>query len=101
MIRKFYKGRQDQYLQGFRDRIESGIIDPDDAGYKEFCNADANEFMSSRGEEVLKCIKCYVNQRSNEILDAVNDKKCTKEKAKVQLEVLKYVLEAGEEDSLK
>ena len=100
-IRKFYKGRQDQYLEGFRERIESGDIDPDDPGYKEFCNNDAKEFMSSRGGEALKFIKSYVDQRSNEILDAVNDKKCVKGKAKVQLEVLKYVLEAGEEDSLK
>jgi len=100
-IRKFYKGRQDQYLEEFRERIESGEIDPDDPGYKELCNEDAKEFMSSRGGEVLKFIQGYVDQRSNEILDAVNAKKCVKGKAKVQLEVLKYVLEAGEEDSLK
>jgi hypothetical protein len=100
-IRKFYKGRQDQYLEGFREKIESGEIDPDDPGYKELCNEDAKEFMSSRGGEVLKFIRGYVDQRSNEILDAVNAKKCVKGKAKVQLEVLKYVLEAGEEDSLK
>lgn len=100
-IRKFYKGRQDQYLEGFRERLESGEIDPDDPGYKEFCNNDAKEFMSSRGGEALKFIKSYVDQRSNEILDAVNDKESTKGRAKVQLEVLKYVLEAGEEDSLK
>ena len=100
-IRKFYKGRQNQYLEGFREKIESGEIDPDDPGYKEICNEDAKEFMSSRGGEVLKFIRGYVDQRSNEVLDAVNAKKCTKGKAKVQLEVLKYVLEAGEEDSLK
>jgi hypothetical protein len=49
----------------------------------------------------LEFIKEYVDQRSSEILDAVSDKKCPKGKAKVQLEVLKYVLLAGEEDSLK
>ena len=100
-IRKFYKGRQNQYLEGFREKIESGEIDPDDPDYKEICNEDAKEFMSSRGGEVLKFIQSYVDQRSNEVLDAVNAKKYVKGKSKVQLEVLKYVLEAGEEDSLK
>jgi len=100
-IRKFYKGRQDSYLEEFRDRIESGEIDPDDPGYKDFCNRDAKEFMSTRGSKVLEFIKEYVDQRSNEILDAVSNKKCPKGKGKVQLEVLKYILEAGEEDSLK
>jgi len=61
-IRKFYKGRQDQYLEGFRERIESGDIDPDDPGYKEFCNNDAKDFMSSRGGEALKFIKSYVDR---------------------------------------
>jgi hypothetical protein len=100
-IRKFYKSRQDEYLEEFRQRIESGEIDPDNPDYKEFCNEDAKVFMSSRGSKVLEFIKEYVDQRSSEILDAVSSKKSTKGKAKVQLEVLKYVLEAGEEDSLK
>lgn len=100
-IRKFYKGRQDEYLEDFRQRIESGEIDPDDSNYKEFCNQDAKEFMSTRGSKVLEFIKEYVDQRSSEILDTVSSKKCPKGKGKVQLEVLKYVLLAGEEDSLK
>lgn len=100
-IRKFYKGRHDEYLKEFRQRIKSGEIDPDGPDYKEFCNQDAKEFMSTRGSKVLEFIRCYVDQRSNEILDAVSSKKLSRGKAKVQLEVLKYVLEAGEEDSLK
>jgi hypothetical protein len=100
-IKQFYKGRQDSYLEEFKQRIESGEIDPDDPDYKEFCNKDAKEFMSSRGSKVLEYIRSYVDQRSSEILDAVSNKKCPKGKAKVQLEVLKYILEAGEEDSLK
>jgi len=100
-VRKFYKKRQDAYLKEFRERIESGEIDPDDSNYKEFCNKDAEMFMSTRGSKVLEFIRRYVDQRSNEILDAVSSKKCPKGKGKVQLEVLKYVLEAGEEDSLK
>jgi hypothetical protein len=100
-IKKFYKERQDDYLEEFRQRIESGEIDPDSNDYKEFCNQDAERFMSTRGSKMLEFIKSYVDQRSSEILDAVSDKKCPKGKAKVQLEVLKYVLLAGEEDSLK
>ena len=100
-IRKFYKGRQDLYLEEFKQRIESGEIDPDDPNYKSFCNQDAKEFMSTRGSKVLEFVKGYVDQRSNEVLDAVSDKKLTKGKAGVLLEVLKYILEAGEEDSLK
>lgn len=100
-IRKFYKSRQDEYLEEFRQRIESGDIDPDDPDYKEFCNEDAKRFMSTRGSKVLEFIRDYVDKRSSEILDAVSSKKFPKGKAKVQLEVLKYVLLAGEEDSLK
>ena len=100
-IKEFYRSRQDDYLEEFRQRIESGEIDPDSPDYKEFCNRDAEEFMSTRGSKVLDFIKTYVDQRSNIILDAVSVKKCPKGKAKVQLEVLKYILEAGEEDSLK
>lgn len=100
-IKKFYKGRQDLYIKEFKERIESGDIDPDASDYKEFCQEDAKQFLSTRGSKVLEFIRQYVDQRSNEILDAVSSKKCPKGKAKVQLEVLKYVLEAGEEDSLK
>lgn len=100
-IKKFYKGRQDLYIKEFKERIESGDIDPDASDYKEFCQEDARQFLSTRGSKVLEFIRQYVDQRSNEILDAVSNKRCPKGKAKVQLEVLKYVLEAGEEDSLK
>jgi hypothetical protein len=100
-IRNFYKARQNEYLDEFRQRIENGEINPDDPDYREFCNKDAEEFMSSRGSKVLGFVKEYVDKRSNEILDAVSDKKLVKGKAGVQLEVLKYILEAGEEDSLK
>lgn len=100
-IKKFYKGRQDLYIKEFKDRIESDDIDPDASDYKEFCQQDAKVFLSTRGSKVLEFIREYVDQRSNEILDAVSNKKCPKGKAKVQLEVLKYILEAGEEDSLK
>jgi hypothetical protein len=100
-IKEFYKKRQDDYLEEFRQRIESGEIDPDSPDYKEFCNRDAEGFMLTRGSKVLDFIKEYVDQRSNIILDAVSVKKSSKGKAKVQLEVLKYILEAGEEDSLK
>jgi hypothetical protein len=100
-IKNFYKGRQDLYLEEFKSRIESGEVDPDALDYKEFCQEDAKRFLSTRGSKVLEFIREYVDQRSNEILDAVSNKKCPKGKAKVQLEVLKYVLEAGEEDSLK
>ena len=100
-IRKFYKSRQDEYIKEFRQRIESGEIDPDDSDYKEFCNEDAKKFILTRGSKVLNFIKEYVDTRSNEILDAVSDKKLIKGKAGIQLEVLKYILLAGEEDSLK
>lgn len=100
-IKKFYKDRQDLYIKEFKNRIESGEIDPDATDYKEFCQEDAKVFLSTRGSKVLEFVKQYVDQRSNEILDAVSNKKCPKGKAKVQLEVLKYVLEAGEEDALK
>jgi DNA repair photolyase len=100
-IKQFYKDRQDSYLEEFKQRIEFGEIDPDDPDYKDVCNRDAKEFMSSRGSKVLEFIRSYIDQRSSEILDTVSAKKCPKGKAKVQLEVLKYVLLAGEEDSLK
>jgi hypothetical protein len=100
-IKKFYKGREDKYFEQFREKIESGEVDPDSPDYKEICKAEAKVYMSTRGSKVLEFIKDYVDQRSSEILDSVADGKSVKGKAKVQLEVLKYVLLAGEEDSLK
>jgi hypothetical protein len=100
-IQKFYKDRQDLYFNIFEEKLEFGVIDVNDFNYEEICKAEAEAHMSTRGQEVLEFIRHYVDQRSNEILDAVSDKTLLKGKAKVQLEVLKYVLEAGEEDSLK
>jgi hypothetical protein len=100
-IKKFYKGREDEYFEQFREKIESGEVDPDSPDYKEVCKAEAKVYMSTRGSKVLEFIKEYVDQRSSEILDAVSARRSPKGKAKVQLEVLKYILEAGEEDSLK
>jgi len=100
-IRKFYKIREDEYIEEFKERIESGELNPDSPDYKQVCLHDAKAFMRTRGEKVLKFIKEYVDRRSSEILDSVSDKKCARGKAKIQLEVLKYVLLAGEEDSLK
>jgi len=100
-VRIFFKGREDIYLDEFREKIESGEIDPDSSDYKEICKAEAEAYMSSRSLKLLEFIRDYVDKRSNELLDAVSSKKYSKGKAKVRLEVLKYVLEAGEEDSLK
>jgi len=100
-IKIFYKEREDKYFEQFREKIESGEVDPDSSDYKEICKTEAKVYMSTRGSKVLEFIKEYVDQRSSEILDAVSAKKSSKGKAKVQLEVLKFILEAGEEDSLK
>jgi len=100
-VRKFFKGRENEYLDQFKRKIESGEINPDSSNYKEICKTEAKDYMSSRSQKLLEFIQGYVDQRSNEVLDAVSDGKSVKGKAKVQLEVLKYVLEAGEEDSLK
>jgi hypothetical protein len=61
----------------------------------------ARMVKNGRQDSIEQFIRNYVDERSNELLDAVSSKKCPKGKAKVRLEVLKYVLEAGEEDSLK
>jgi hypothetical protein len=100
-VRRFYKSREDEYFDQFKDKIENGEIDPDDPDYKEICKREAKTYMSSRPQKLLIFIRDYVDIRSSEILDAVSDKKCSKGKGKLQLEVLKYVLLAGEEDSLK
>ena len=100
-VRKFFKNREDVYFDELREKIESGEIDPNSPDYKEICKTEAKAYMSDRPQKLLEFIRNYVEGRSNELLDAVSSKKYPKGKAKVRLEVLKYVLEAGEEDSLK
>ena len=98
-VKKFYKGRENEYFEQFQEKIQSGEIDPSDTDYKEICLQEARVFMSTRPQKLLKFIQEYVDKRSSEVLDAVTNKTSCKGKAKVQLEVLKYILLAGEEDS--
>lgn len=98
---KFYKKRQERYFEELEEKIESGLIDVEADNYEETCYDEAESFMSTRPQEVLMFIKAYVDNRSNQILDAVADKKLTRGEGKIQLDVLKHVLEAGEVDSLK
>jgi hypothetical protein len=100
-VKQFYKERENEYFEQFSEKIQCGEIDPHASNYKEICLQEAQDFMSTRPQKLLKFIQNYVDQRSSEILDAVSFKKCSKGKAKIQFEVLKYVLLAGEEDSLK
>ena len=100
-VKLFYKGREDEYFKQFSEKVQSGEIDPDAADYKEICLQEARNFMSTRPDRLLKFIRGYVDARSSQVLDAVTDGTYCRGKAKIQLEVLKYVLLAGEEDSLK
>jgi hypothetical protein len=100
-VKQFYKGRENEYFEQFSEKIQSGEIDPDASDYKEICLQEARDFMSTRPQKLLKFVQGYVDQRSGEVLDAVKDNTSCRGKAKIQLEVLKYVLIAGEEDSLK
>jgi hypothetical protein len=100
-VKKFYKGRENEYFEQFTEKVQSGEINPYDTDYKEICLQEARDFMSTRPQKLLKFVQEYVDQRSSEVLDAVKDGTSCKGKAKIQLEVLKYVLLAGEEDSLK
>jgi hypothetical protein len=100
-VKRFYKGRENEYFEQFHEKIQSGEIDPDDSDYKEVCLREARDFMSTRSSCLTKFIQNYVDERSNEILDAVTDKTSCRGKAKIQLEVLTAILLAGEEDSQK
>jgi hypothetical protein len=100
-VKLFYKDRETEYLMNFERKIEAGIIDPHDPNYKEFCLQEAKDFMATRPEKLLKFVQDYVDKRSSEVLDAVTDKTSCKGKAKIQLQVLKAILLAGEEDSQK
>jgi hypothetical protein len=98
-VKKFYKGRENEYFEQFQEKIQSGEIDPDCTDYKEICLQEAQDFMSTRPSKLLKFVQDYVDERSSEVLDAVTDGTSCRGRAKVQLEVLKAVLLAGEEDS--
>jgi len=100
-VKQFYKGREKEYFEQFSEKIQSGEIDPDASNYKEVCLNEAREFMSTRPDRLLKFVQGYVDERSSQVLDAVTENNSCKGKAKIQLEVLKYILEAGEEDTTK
>lgn len=98
-IKQFFNDREDEYMRLFNEKLESGQIDPGISDYKNICQQEAEAFMSTRHKEVLKFIKKYIDSRLNEIVDDVNTSQLLRGKARVQFEVLKYILLAGEEYS--
>jgi len=95
-VKKFYKNREKQYMTDFKAKVESGEIDITSPTYKEDAWERAQEFMDSRPHELLKFIKNYVNTNFDIIADAVSEGIMDKETAEVSMEVLKYILIAGE-----
>jgi hypothetical protein len=95
-VKKFYKNREKQYMTDFKAKVESGEIDITSPTYKEDAWERAQEFMDLRPHELLKFIKNYVNTNFDIIADAVSEGIMDKETAEVSMEVLKYILIAGE-----
>ena len=95
-VSKFYKNREKQYMADFKAKVESGEIDVTSPTYKEDAWERAQEFMDTRPQELLKFIKNYVNTNFDVIADAVSEGIMDKETAEVSMEVLKYILIAGE-----
>lgn len=92
-VKKFYKKREDNYMAEFKNKVESGEIDPED---REEAWRRAEVFMNGRPQELLKFIKNYVNNNFDIIADAVKEGIMDKETAEISMEVLKYILIAGE-----
>ena len=98
-VKQFYKKRQDRYYFEFEQKLISGEIDIDDPDYKKIALKEAEDFMATRPEELLAFIKDYVNTNFDVIADAVREGIMDKETAEISMEVLKYILIAGEIDA--
>lgn len=98
-VSAFYKKREKKYLADFKRKIESGEIDVDAPNYREIAKEEAKNFFYGRPQELLKFIKEYVNNNFDVIADAVKEGIMDKETAEISMEVLKYILIAGEVDA--
>jgi len=97
-VRAFYDDRQERYFKEFEAKLLNGEINVTDPNYKKIALAEAEAFMKTRAQELLRFIKDYVNKNFDVIADAVDEGIMDKETAEVSMEVLKYILIAGEID---
>jgi len=97
-VRAFYDDRQERYFKEFEAKLLNGEINVTDPNYKKIALAEAEAFMKTRPQELLRFIKDYVNKNFDVIADAVDEGIMDKETAEVSMEVLKYILIAGEID---
>ena len=95
-IRKFYSQRQDKYFNEFQSKLESGEISADREDYKLYCQTEAEKFLATGPSEALKFIKNYIHKESDKIFDGVKSGILDKETSVIMLEVLRYILIAGE-----
>ena len=98
-VRAFYDERQERYFEQFEAKLLSGEIDVSSPNYKKIALREAEKFMATRPEELLKFIKNYVHFNFDIIADAVKEGIMDKETAEVSMEVLKHILIAGELDT--
>lgn len=93
-VAKFSEQLTDSWYEEFFDKVESGEIEVDEDNYKEVIEGFIDDFEKEQPKAVHKFIREYVDKEANKILD---NKKLKREKAEIQLEVLKHLLLAGED----
>jgi hypothetical protein len=98
-VTKFYDDREKKYFIDLKKKMLSGEIDVNASNSKEVVTEEAERFLSTRPQELLKFIKDYVHHNFDIIADAVSEGIMDKETAEVSMEVLKHILIAGELDA--
>jgi hypothetical protein len=95
-IRKFYDQRQQNYFDNFQSKLMSGEITADRTDYKDYCKIEAEKFLATGPADALKFIKNFIHKESDKIFDALEEGTLDKETSVIMLEVLRYILIAGE-----
>ena len=94
----FYRRRQQRYFSELKEKIESGLIDPQEISYREIAHQEAESFMKTRVSELSFFIKDYVDKGIDDIKANLDSGKINKKEADIRFEVLKYILLAGENE---
>jgi hypothetical protein len=100
-LNAFYRRRQQRYFSELKQKIESGIIDPEEISYKEIAHQEAENFMKTRVQELTLFIRNFVDEGIDKIKSQLDSKTINKEEASIRFEVLKYILLAGENEQNK
>lgn len=95
-LEAYYAQREKDYIIWFRKLIIEGVIDPDDANYREVCYKKAKEYKIDTDYQAVVFVKKYVNDTFDIIHDSLREGIFDNDEANAAFITLKHILVAAE-----